>query len=103
MTTTLKLAVLLALLGLCLGRQHNYIDYVEDLEEEGGVEDDGEEEIELVAQPSKYGSLWPLPQKVESTEIPFKLSGISFKIVDAKESSAGPSCSLLQNAYRRSG
>uniref|UniRef100_A0A8C6WJI1 Beta-hexosaminidase n=1 Tax=Neogobius melanostomus TaxID=47308 RepID=A0A8C6WJI1_9GOBI len=50
---------------------------------------------------SKYGSLWPLPQKVNLSGTSFKLSSASFRIVDAKESSAGPSCSLLQNAYRR--
>uniref|UniRef100_A0A3Q0R266 Beta-hexosaminidase n=1 Tax=Amphilophus citrinellus TaxID=61819 RepID=A0A3Q0R266_AMPCI len=54
-----------------------------------------------VFQASKYSSLWPLPQKVQISEISFKLSGTSFKIVDAKESSAGSSCSILQSAYRR--
>uniref|UniRef100_A0A8C4HDY6 Beta-hexosaminidase n=1 Tax=Dicentrarchus labrax TaxID=13489 RepID=A0A8C4HDY6_DICLA len=56
---------------------------------------------ELVAQPSKYGSLWPLPQKVQLSEVSFKLTSSSFRIVDAKDSTAGPSCSLLQDAYRR--
>ncbi|XP_031664912.1 beta-hexosaminidase subunit beta isoform X1 [Oncorhynchus kisutch] len=50
---------------------------------------------------SQYGSLWPLPQKVQMSTVAFKLSGVSFQIVDAKESSSGASCSLLQNAYRR--
>uniref|UniRef100_A0A673ZRY8 Beta-hexosaminidase n=1 Tax=Salmo trutta TaxID=8032 RepID=A0A673ZRY8_SALTR len=50
---------------------------------------------------SQYGSLWPLPQKVQMSTVAFKLSGASFQIVDAKESSSGASCSLLQNAYRR--
>ncbi|XP_055791875.1 beta-hexosaminidase subunit beta-like isoform X1 [Salvelinus fontinalis] len=50
---------------------------------------------------SQYGSLWPLPQKVKMSTVAFKLSGASFQIVDAKESSSGASCSLLQNAYRR--
>uniref|UniRef100_A0A8C4HCV0 Beta-hexosaminidase n=1 Tax=Dicentrarchus labrax TaxID=13489 RepID=A0A8C4HCV0_DICLA len=58
-------------------------------------------EAELVAQPSKYGSLWPLPQKVQLSEVSFKLTSSSFRIVDAKDSTAGPSCSLLQDAYRR--
>lgn len=60
-----------------------------------------EEETELVTQPSKFGSLWPLPQKVQISEVSFKLTGFSFRIVDAKQSSAGPSCTLLQDAYRR--
>lgn len=102
MTTTVQLAVLLAVLGSCLGKQQNYLDYIEGLEYDGGEGgEDEEEEVELVAQPSKYGTLWPLPQKVKTADVSFKLSGLSFKIVDAKESSAGPSCSLLQNAYRR--
>ncbi|CAB1332343.1 unnamed protein product [Coregonus sp. 'balchen'] len=50
---------------------------------------------------SQYGSLWPLPQKVKMSTVAFKLSGASFQIVDAKESSSGASCRLLQNAYRR--
>uniref|UniRef100_A0A3Q3VTV2 Beta-hexosaminidase n=1 Tax=Mola mola TaxID=94237 RepID=A0A3Q3VTV2_MOLML len=45
------------------------------------------------------GSLWPLPQKVQTSEASFKLSGSTFAIVDAKRSSAGPSCALLQDAY----
>uniref|UniRef100_A0A673ZS30 Beta-hexosaminidase subunit beta n=1 Tax=Salmo trutta TaxID=8032 RepID=A0A673ZS30_SALTR len=47
---------------------------------------------------SQYGSLWPLPQKVQMSTVAFKLSGASFQIVDAKESSSGASCSLLQNS-----
>ncbi|KAF4073153.1 hypothetical protein AMELA_G00255620 [Ameiurus melas] len=46
-------------------------------------------------------SLWPLPQKYQTTATAFKLSASSFQIVHAKDSSAGPSCSLLQNAFRR--
>ncbi|XP_060769227.1 beta-hexosaminidase subunit beta isoform X2 [Neoarius graeffei] len=46
-------------------------------------------------------SLWPLPQKYQTSPTTFKLSGSSFQIVHAKDSSAGPSCSLLQNAFRR--
>uniref|UniRef100_A0A8C7TR44 Beta-hexosaminidase subunit beta n=1 Tax=Oncorhynchus mykiss TaxID=8022 RepID=A0A8C7TR44_ONCMY len=48
---------------------------------------------------SQYGSLWPLPQKVQMSTVAFKLSGVSFQIVDAKESSSGASCSLLQNTF----
>ncbi|XP_076019967.1 beta-hexosaminidase subunit beta isoform X2 [Genypterus blacodes] len=58
-------------------------------------------ESEFVTEPSKYGSLWPLPQKVQISQTSFKLASLSFTITDAKESSAGPSCILLQNAYRR--
>uniref|UniRef100_A0A668A2X4 Beta-hexosaminidase n=1 Tax=Myripristis murdjan TaxID=586833 RepID=A0A668A2X4_9TELE len=78
-------SLLLLAVAVCQGYQSNDID----------------EEDELVYEPSKYGSLWPLPQKVRVSEVSFKLPSASFKIVDAKESSAGPSCSLLQNAYRR--
>ncbi|TSP36067.1 Beta-hexosaminidase subunit beta [Bagarius yarrelli] len=46
-------------------------------------------------------SLWPLPQKYQTTTTTFKLGASSFQIVHAKDSSAGPSCSLLQNAFRR--
>lgn len=92
MITTVKFTVLLLALDLCWGLQHNYIDEVEEVEEE---------EMELVAQASRYGSLWPLPQKVQISEVSFKLTSSGFKIVDAKQSSAGPSCSLLQDAYRR--
>ncbi|XP_053196273.1 beta-hexosaminidase subunit beta isoform X1 [Scomber japonicus] len=90
MMTSLKFAVLLLAFSSCRGLQHrdNYI-----------VEE--EEEQKLTVEASKYGSLWPLPQKVQISEVSFKLTSISFKIVDAKESSAGPSCGLLQDAYRR--
>lgn len=46
-------------------------------------------------------SLWPLPQKFQSSAVAFKLSPGSFQIVHAKQSSAGPSCGLLENAFRR--
>uniref|UniRef100_A0AAX7VYY7 Beta-hexosaminidase n=1 Tax=Astatotilapia calliptera TaxID=8154 RepID=A0AAX7VYY7_ASTCA len=83
----LKFVSLLLALSFCQGLQHNNIDdYVE---------------AEPVFEASKYGSLWPLPQKVQISEVSFKLTSSSFRIVDAKASSAGPSCSLLQSAYRR--
>ncbi|XP_060917950.1 beta-hexosaminidase subunit beta isoform X1 [Labrus mixtus] len=90
MDTALRFTVLLLTLSFGAGLQLNYID---DYEEEPKEED--------VSADSKYGSLWPLPQKVQMSEISFKLTSSSFKIVDAKESSAGPSCSLLKDAYRR--
>uniref|UniRef100_A0A672M7G3 Beta-hexosaminidase n=1 Tax=Sinocyclocheilus grahami TaxID=75366 RepID=A0A672M7G3_SINGR len=46
-------------------------------------------------------SLWPLPQKFQSSAVAFKLSPARFQIVQAKQSSAGPSCSILENAFRR--
>ncbi|XP_036972603.1 beta-hexosaminidase subunit beta isoform X2 [Acanthopagrus latus] len=96
MTTTVKLAVLLLSLSFCRGLKHNYIDDYEVVE----VEEE-DQDRDLVFQPSKHGSLWPLPQKVQISDVSFKLMGSSFKIVDARQSSAGPSCSLLQDAYRR--
>ncbi|XP_071384234.1 beta-hexosaminidase subunit beta isoform X2 [Centroberyx affinis] len=85
MVASLKFAVLLLAVAVCRGSHYNDI-FGED------VRDD---------EPSKYGSLWPLPQKVQMSEVSFKLPSSGFKVVDAKESSAGASCSLLQNAYRR--
>ncbi|XP_031716100.1 beta-hexosaminidase subunit beta isoform X2 [Anarrhichthys ocellatus] len=90
MFSTLQLTLLLLALGFSQGLQHNYIDKF-----------DEEAEAERVVGASKYGSLWPLPQKVKISDISFKLSSASFRISDAKESSAGPGCSLLQTAYRR--
>ncbi|XP_042251408.1 beta-hexosaminidase subunit beta isoform X2 [Thunnus maccoyii] len=87
MTASLKFAALLLVFSACRGFQYNDVDI--------------DEEAELAVQPSKYGSLWPLPQKVQISEVSFKLTSITFKIVDAKASSAGPSCGLLQDAYRR--
>ncbi|KAM4532684.1 beta-hexosaminidase subunit beta isoform 1-T1 [Fundulus diaphanus] len=85
MTVLLGFAFTLLALGSCWGLEPDCLD----------------QEPELVFQPSKYGSLWPLPQKVRISEVSFKLSSSSFRITDAKESGAGPSCSLLQEAYRR--
>ncbi|XP_012671372.2 beta-hexosaminidase subunit beta isoform X1 [Clupea harengus] len=48
-----------------------------------------------------YLSLWPMPQKVQTSVTAFKLSSSNFQIVHAKQSSAGPGCSLLQTAFRR--
>lgn len=58
------------------------------------------EELKPGGQPSKYGSLWPLPQKVQISGASFNLPS-SFRIVDGKVSYTGASCILLQNAYRR--
>ncbi|XP_068562711.1 beta-hexosaminidase subunit beta isoform X2 [Cebidichthys violaceus] len=92
MSAALKLALLLLALGFSQGRQHNYIDE---------FDEEPKAETERVVGASKYGSLWPLPQKVKVSDVSFKLSSGSFRISDAKGSSAGPGCMLLQNAYRR--
>uniref|UniRef100_A0AAX7ULJ5 Beta-hexosaminidase n=1 Tax=Astatotilapia calliptera TaxID=8154 RepID=A0AAX7ULJ5_ASTCA len=56
----LKFVSLLLALSFCQGLQHNNIDdYVE---------------AEPVFEASKYGSLWPLPQKVQISEVSFKLT-----------------------------
>ncbi|XP_022048773.1 beta-hexosaminidase subunit beta isoform X2 [Acanthochromis polyacanthus] len=84
----LKFAVLLLTLALCqANRQPNIL--VEDVED-----------VEPAFEPSRFGSLWPLPQKLQISQDSFKL-GSGFRIVDGKGSSAGASCNILQNAYRR--
>uniref|UniRef100_A0A8D0ALT2 Beta-hexosaminidase n=1 Tax=Sander lucioperca TaxID=283035 RepID=A0A8D0ALT2_SANLU len=88
MITALKFTLLLLALAFAQGLHYNYID---ELDKEAGT-------VRAV-QASQYVSLWPLPQKVKILDLSFKLT--SFNIVDAKESSAGSSCSLLQDAYRR--
>lgn len=89
MNPAVNVLALLLILGSCQGLRRHHVDkFVE-------------EETELVMQPSKFGSLWPLPQKVQISEVSFKLTSFSFRIVDAKQSSAGSSCTLLQDAYRR--
>ncbi|XP_049593318.1 beta-hexosaminidase subunit beta isoform X1 [Syngnathus scovelli] len=60
-----------------------------------------DEKLARDTQPSKWGSLWPLPQRVDIFDVSFKLAAASFQIFDGNTSSAGPSCNLLQNAYRR--
>ncbi|KAM4634631.1 beta-hexosaminidase subunit beta isoform 2-T2 [Polymixia lowei] len=89
MMAILKFAILLLFIDISHGSRYNYID--------------GEDENAWLEEPgdSKYGSLWPLPQKVGISMVSFKITGSSFQLTDAKQSSAGPSCSLLQNAYRR--
>ncbi|XP_007548936.1 beta-hexosaminidase subunit beta isoform X1 [Poecilia formosa] len=85
MNSLLGFTFILLALGSCRGLQDNDVD----------------EEPELVFQPSKYGSLWPLPQNVQISDVSLKLSSSSFSITDAKESGAGASCGLLQLAYKR--
>ncbi|KAM8827630.1 beta-hexosaminidase subunit beta isoform 2-T2 [Spinachia spinachia] len=58
-------------------------------------------EAPRVVAASRYGSLWPLPQTVKTSDAWLLLPGATFRIADATGSSSGPSCSLLQSAYRR--
>uniref|UniRef100_A0A8C7MS52 Beta-hexosaminidase n=1 Tax=Oncorhynchus kisutch TaxID=8019 RepID=A0A8C7MS52_ONCKI len=88
MFATLKFAALLLAVVVCWATQD--YDY-----------NDAEIDEEPTLGDSPYGSLWPLPQKVQISTVVFKLSGASFHIFDAKASSSGASCRLLQNAYRR--
>ncbi|XP_056290041.1 beta-hexosaminidase subunit beta isoform X2 [Pseudoliparis swirei] len=90
--------LLLVALGSSQGLQHRYVDRVEDLDPD---QDQDAEAQPLQAGPSPFGSLWPLPQKVQISAVAFKLNGDSFQMSDGKGSSAGPGCSLLQDAYRR--
>ncbi|XP_028318277.1 beta-hexosaminidase subunit beta [Gouania willdenowi] len=87
MQTGLRIIVLGLVLGLCLGQLYN--------------DQDPEPEPEPEVRGPNQGSLWPLPQNVQSFDVSFKLSSSSFRIVDANPSSAGPSCNILQDAYRR--
>ena len=89
MSGPLSLAVLLLALGSCRGHRPD-LSPAEELELEARF---------LAGAPQ--GSLWPLPQEVQTAEASFRLSGATFAIVDSKRSSAGPSCALLQDAYRR--
>lgn len=46
-------------------------------------------------------SLWPMPQKLQTSAVAFQMSSTKFQIVHAQHSSAGPGCSILQAAFRR--
>ncbi|KAG8130983.1 hypothetical protein E2320_017606 [Naja naja] len=50
---------------------------------------------------SPFGSLWPLPQSLRVSPERFRLVPDQFQIVHGPGSSAGPDCSLLQDAFRR--
>ncbi|KAL6096617.1 hexb [Pungitius sinensis] len=90
MNASLQLALLLLTLGSSRGLQPD-------------LWDDFEEPVEArrVVAASRFGSLWPLPQKVKISDVSLLLSGVTFRIADGKGSSSGASCILLQNAYRR--
>lgn len=55
----------------------------------------------LELQQTPYGSLWPLPQSVQMSADCMFLSPDRFSIVHGPDSTAGPSCYLLEEAYRR--
>uniref|UniRef100_A0A8C4SWV9 Beta-hexosaminidase n=1 Tax=Erpetoichthys calabaricus TaxID=27687 RepID=A0A8C4SWV9_ERPCA len=50
---------------------------------------------------SKYGSVWPVPQAIQISEVSFELHSSNFEITHSAKSSAGPRCFLLQEAFRR--
>uniref|UniRef100_A0A8D3ED02 Beta-hexosaminidase subunit beta n=1 Tax=Scophthalmus maximus TaxID=52904 RepID=A0A8D3ED02_SCOMX len=81
MLASLKFAALSLALGVCLGLRR----------------DPAAHDAAPVLRASKYGALWPLPRQVHTSEASLKLTGSGFTFVDAKESTAGPSCSLLQD------
>uniref|UniRef100_UPI00398F2257 beta-hexosaminidase subunit beta isoform X2 n=1 Tax=Pristiophorus japonicus TaxID=55135 RepID=UPI00398F2257 len=51
--------------------------------------------------PSEYGSLWPLPQSVNTSPELYRLSEVTFQIVHSPHSTASVGCSILDNAFRR--
>lgn len=59
--------------------------------------------LALVAQaPAQLRpALWPLPRSVEMSPQLLYISAENFYIVHHPNSTAGPSCSLLQEAFRR--
>ncbi|KAM4809543.1 beta-hexosaminidase subunit beta isoform 1-T1 [Rhinophrynus dorsalis] len=56
---------------------------------------------EMVAGDSQFGSLWPLPRTVQISSEFFFIPPADFSIVHGVNSSAGPSCTVLQDAFRR--
>uniref|UniRef100_A0A8C8RS54 Beta-hexosaminidase n=1 Tax=Pelusios castaneus TaxID=367368 RepID=A0A8C8RS54_9SAUR len=58
-----------------------------------------EEELKLGESP--YGSLWPLPRQLRTLPRQLQLAPSRFQLVHGPGSSAGPSCALLQDAFRR--
>ncbi|XP_069080002.1 beta-hexosaminidase subunit beta isoform X2 [Pleurodeles waltl] len=55
----------------------------------------------LPLEPSVFGTLWPLPQSVHLSPVVYHLSPAAFQIVHGPQSSAGPLCVMLQDAFRR--
>lgn len=56
---------------------------------------------ELAADAVPEDSLWPLPQWVRTYPRQLQLAPSRFQLVHGAGSSAGPSCGLLQDAFRR--
>ncbi|KAM9330971.1 LOW QUALITY PROTEIN: beta-hexosaminidase subunit beta [Gastrophryne carolinensis] len=52
-------------------------------------------------QPSPHGPLWPLPQSLQSSPDVLYISPADFIIVHGANSTAGPQCLLLEDAFRR--
>ncbi|XP_048383266.2 beta-hexosaminidase subunit beta isoform X2 [Stegostoma tigrinum] len=50
---------------------------------------------------SPFGSLWPLPQKLNIEAELYRLSPATFQIAHSPQSSASVGCSILDNAFRR--
>ncbi|XP_075447762.1 beta-hexosaminidase subunit beta isoform X2 [Ascaphus truei] len=68
-----------------------------------GFREDTEDEDLLVmaAEDSPFGSLWPLPRTVQLSGQSLYVPPAAFSILHGSSSSAGPSCVLLQDAFRR--
>ncbi|NXY89431.1 HEXB hexosaminidase, partial [Alcedo cyanopectus] len=56
---------------------------------------------ELPADAVPEDSLWPLPQSLRTSHRQLQLAPGRFQLVHGAGSSAGPSCALLQDAFRR--
>ncbi|XP_045141159.1 beta-hexosaminidase subunit beta-like [Echinops telfairi] len=56
---------------------------------------------QLVAQASRAPALWPLPLSVKMTPRQLLVSPESFYFAHGPNSTAGPSCAILQEAFRR--
>ncbi|XP_054843392.1 beta-hexosaminidase subunit beta [Eublepharis macularius] len=57
--------------------------------------------VEAPRSASPSGSLWPLPRVLHISAAQLQLAPKRFQIVHGSGSSAGPRCSLLQDAFRR--
>nr|XP_020659701.1 beta-hexosaminidase subunit beta [Pogona vitticeps] len=54
-----------------------------------------------VPESSRFGALWPLPRSLHISPARLQLAPKRFQILHGSGSSAGPRCSLLQDAFRR--
>ncbi|XP_006009380.1 beta-hexosaminidase subunit beta isoform X2 [Latimeria chalumnae] len=71
------------------------------LSDAGAAQDQDQSSAAPELTDSAYGSLWPLPQSVKFSGAEVQLSRSRFQIVHSAGSSAGPSCFILQDAFRR--